>query len=101
MEIGVVVVWVSAILEKEDARRDKLMLVHVEAAHHAAAKQQHPDALLFFRLGDFYEMFFEDAQIASKELQLTLTSRDKERGIQSWSILWRRRVRGSSQTIYS
>ena len=48
---------------------------------YATAKQQHPDALLFFRLGDFYELFFEDAQVASKELQLTLTSRDKERGI--------------------
>jgi DNA mismatch repair protein MutS len=48
---------------------------------YSAAKQQHPDALLFFRLGDFYELFFEDAQVASRELQLTLTSRDKERGI--------------------
>jgi DNA mismatch repair protein MutS len=48
---------------------------------YATAKQQHPGALLFFRLGDFYELFFEDAQIASRELQLTLTSRDKERGI--------------------
>jgi DNA mismatch repair protein MutS len=48
---------------------------------YSTAKQQHPGALLFFRLGDFYELFFEDAQIASRELQLTLTSRDKERGI--------------------
>jgi DNA mismatch repair protein MutS len=40
-------------------------------------KSQYPDALLFFRLGDFYEMFFEDAQIASKELDIALTSRDK------------------------
>jgi DNA mismatch repair protein MutS len=40
-------------------------------------KSQHPDALLFFRLGDFYEMFFEDAQVASKELDIALTSRDK------------------------
>lgn len=39
-------------------------------------KQQHKDHLLFFRLGDFYEMFFEDALIASKELELTLTGRD-------------------------
>ena len=39
-------------------------------------KTQYPDALLFFRLGDFYEMFFEDAQTASKELELTLTGRD-------------------------
>ncbi|MGB9920417.1 MAG: DNA mismatch repair protein MutS [Moorellales bacterium] len=38
-------------------------------------KQQYPNALLFFRLGDFYEMFYEDAQIASRELEITLTSR--------------------------
>ena len=44
-----------------------------------AAKRQHPDALLFFRLGDFYELFFDDAKTASGELQLTLTARDKER----------------------
>lgn len=40
-----------------------------------AAKEQYPDEILFFRLGDFYEMFFEDAVIASRELGLTLTSR--------------------------
>lgn len=39
-------------------------------------KEQYKDALLFFRLGDFYELFFEDAIIASKELEITLTSRD-------------------------
>ena len=48
---------------------------------YAAAKQQHPDALLFFRLGDFYELFFEDAHVASRELQITLTARDKERSV--------------------
>lgn len=48
---------------------------------YAAAKREHPDALLFFRLGDFYELFFEDAKIASRELQITLTSRDKERSV--------------------
>lgn len=48
---------------------------------YAAAKQQHPDALLFFRLGDFYELFFEDAHVASRELQITLTSRDRERAV--------------------
>lgn len=42
-----------------------------------AAKAENPGAILFFRLGDFYEMFFEDAQVASKELGLTLTSRSK------------------------
>ena len=39
-------------------------------------KQNYQDTLLFFRLGDFYEMFFEDAKIASKELELVLTGRD-------------------------
>ncbi|MBR3375323.1 MAG: hypothetical protein IKG71_05965, partial [Firmicutes bacterium] len=36
-------------------------------------KEQYKDCILFFRLGDFYEMFYEDAKIASKELELTLT----------------------------
>jgi DNA mismatch repair protein MutS len=39
-------------------------------------KEQYKDAILFFRLGDFYEMFFEDAEIASRELEITLTSRE-------------------------
>ncbi|OYT71551.1 MAG: DNA mismatch repair protein MutS [Chloracidobacterium sp. CP2_5A] len=43
-----------------------------------AIKAQHPGALLFFRLGDFYEMFFDDAQVASRELDLTLTARHKD-----------------------
>ena len=38
---------------------------------------RHPDCLLFFRLGDFYEMFDEDARVAAKELDLTLTTRDR------------------------
>ena len=42
-------------------------------------KEQHPDCLLFFRLGDFYEMFNEDARLASKELDLTLTTRDRNK----------------------
>ncbi len=45
-----------------------------------AVKERNPDdCLLFFRLGDFYEMFEEDARIASRELDLTLTSRDHAR----------------------
>ena len=47
---------------------------------YAAIKKEHPSALLFFRLGDFYELFFEDAQVAARELQITLTSRNKEKG---------------------
>src|SRR3954469_12949881 len=48
---------------------------------YAAVKKDHPTALLFFRLGDFYELFFDDAIVASKELQITLTSRNKEKGV--------------------
>jgi DNA mismatch repair protein MutS len=46
-----------------------------------AAKDAHPDALLFFRMGDFYELFYEDAVVAARELQLTLTARDKARAV--------------------
>ena len=39
-------------------------------------KEQYNDCILFYRLGDFYEMFFEDALLASKELEITLTGKD-------------------------
>src|SRR5579862_8192806 len=42
-----------------------------------SAKADHPDALLFFRMGDFYELFFEDAVVAARALDLTLTARNK------------------------
>src|SRR5580658_6161634 len=45
-----------------------------------ALKQQVPNALLMFRLGDFYELFFEDAVTAARELEITLTARNKEKG---------------------
>ncbi|MFZ0884049.1 MAG: DNA mismatch repair protein MutS [Candidatus Acidiferrales bacterium] len=45
-----------------------------------AVKKQHPAALLLFRLGDFYELFYDDAVTASKILQITLTARNKEKG---------------------
>src|SRR5437870_7420488 len=48
---------------------------------YAAIKKEHPSALLFFRLGDFYELFFDDAKVAARELQITLTSRNKEKGV--------------------
>ncbi|MGC1186580.1 MAG: DNA mismatch repair protein MutS [Candidatus Acidiferrales bacterium] len=47
-----------------------------------AIKSRYPHALLLFRLGDFYELFFEDAILAARELQITLTSRNRERGEQ-------------------
>ena len=45
-----------------------------------SVKQQVPQALLMFRLGDFYELFYEDAAIAARELEITLTARNKEKG---------------------
>jgi len=44
------------------------------------AKRQHRDAIVFFRMGDFYEMFYEDALVAARALELTLTSRSKDAG---------------------
>ena len=56
------------------------------------AKRQYRDAILFFRMGDFYEMFFEDALVAARALDLTLTSRsnvcDAGCGSTSWSCVW-------------
>ncbi len=46
-------------------------------------KQQHPDAILFFRMGDFYEMFDDDAEIVARELEIALTRRDFGRGEKS------------------
>src|SRR3954465_12290292 len=40
-------------------------------------KDRYPDCIVFFRLGDFYEMFFDDAVVVARALDLTLTSRDK------------------------
>src|SRR5579862_7928548 len=45
-----------------------------------SVKQQVPNALLLFRLGDFYELFYDDAVTAARELEITLTSRNKEKG---------------------
>lgn len=44
--------------------------------HYLKVKEEYKDAIVFYRLGDFYEMFFEDAKIASRELEITLTGRD-------------------------
>lgn len=51
-------------------------------------KRSYPDAILFFRMGDFYEMFFEDAKIASKILEIALTSRSKDENIPMCGVPW-------------
>jgi DNA mismatch repair protein MutS len=48
-----------------------------------SVKRQYPDAVLFFRMGDFYEMFDDDAELVARELDLTLTKRDFGRGQRS------------------
>ena len=55
--------------EKERAKLSPMML------HYLKTKEEYPDCILFYRLGDFYEMFFDDAKIVSKELELTLTGK--------------------------
>ena len=47
---------------------------------YSSVKEQVPNALLMFRLGDFYELFYEDAVTAARELEITLTARNKEKG---------------------
>ena len=44
--------------------------------HYMETKKEYPDCVLFYRLGDFYEMFFDDALTVSKELEITLTGKD-------------------------
>lgn len=52
-------------------------------------KENYPDALLFYRMGDFYELFFDDAEVAARELQLALTSRNKgEAGVPMCGVPW-------------
>ena len=57
------------------------MATHTTPAmeQYARFKEQHPDAILLFRMGDFYEMFYDDAVVASQLLGLTLTSRNNGR----------------------
>ncbi len=56
--------------EKETAKMSPMM------EHYLETKKLHPDCLLFYRLGDFYEMFFDDAKTVSRELELVLTGKD-------------------------
>ena len=57
-------------LEEQDLSKLSPMM-----QHYLQTKKEYPGCILFYRLGDFYEMFFEDAEIASRELELTLTGK--------------------------
>ena len=50
-------------------------------AQYLRVKESHPDSLLFYRMGDFYEMFFDDAEMAAKLLGITLTKRGSKDGL--------------------
>ena len=51
-------------------------------------KERNQDCILFFRLGDFYEMFDEDAKLAARELDLTLTTRDRNKPVEEQTPMW-------------
>ena len=63
-----------------DERRESTSPTTPLMRQYHAVKQQVPNALLLFRLGDFYELFYDDAITAARELEITLTSRNKEKG---------------------
>ena len=55
-------------------------------------KEQNKDSILFFRLGDFYEMFNEDAKLAARELDLVLTTRDRGKSAEEQTPMFERRL---------
>ena len=61
------------IKQKNENKKEKLSPMMVQ---YLATKEQYKDCILFYRLGDFYEMFYDDAVLASRELDLTLTGKD-------------------------
>src|ERR671913_134466 len=64
----------SAPARAEEARMTPMMAQYIEI------KSANPDCLLFYRMGDFYELFFEDAEVASRALGIVLTKRGKHQG---------------------
>jgi DNA mismatch repair protein MutS len=75
---------ISSLVDTAEAARSRSALASADESsqtpvmrQYFAAKAAHPDCLMFCRIGDFYELFYEDAVLAARELQLTLTARDK------------------------
>ena len=62
----------SEVIEKEENQKNYSPMM----MHYIQTKEEYKDCVLFYRLGDFYEMFFEDAINVSRELELTLTGKD-------------------------
>ena len=70
---------ISAHVDDRQSERDQSPV----RQQYLSVKRQYPDAILFFRMGDFYEMFDDDAELVARELELTLTRRDFGRGQRS------------------
>ncbi len=70
----------AAAARKQSRKRSADGSVTPMMTQYLAIKRAHPDCLLFYRMGDFYEMFFDDAVTASKALDITLTRRGKHDG---------------------
>src|SRR5699024_7975490 len=66
----------KTVTEKDKRKRGRIVALSPMMQHYLDTKKAYPDCILFYRLGDFYEMFFEDATTVSKELELTLTGKD-------------------------
>ncbi len=66
----------AAVTENRKGRNRMAGKLSPMMAHYIKVKEEYADCIVFYRLGDFYEMFFEDAVLASRELELTLTGRD-------------------------
>ena len=65
--------------ETEQARRERIVKESPMMKQFYDIKEKHPDAMLLFRCGDFYETYEEDAETAAKELGITLTTRNSDR----------------------
>ena len=65
-------------MAKKDSKLSPMMAQYFEV------KSKYPDTILFFRVGDFYEMFFDDAKTASSELDLVLTGKDWAGGARTY-----------------
>src|SRR5271165_1884702 len=68
----------APILSFEAAPRHRLLMTTPMMQQYREAKERHPGMLLLFRMGDFYELFHDDAEVAARVLGLTLTSRDSQ-----------------------
>ena len=67
-------------LDKDLSKADGGYSITPMIKQYSAIKARYPDAILFFRMGDFYEMFFDDARMTSGVLNIVLTTRGKDRG---------------------